>query len=183
MAKKKFVKRTAIHVPKSIEELVEFVRHVGKNKRKLDTIRIKLNERVEQLKAQAVTDGLPHQEEIDRLFEGIYIFAESHRDELTEKGKKKTVNLPTGDILWRLTPPAVSLKNVKRIIGLCKSCRLKRFIRTKEEVDKEAMLKEPEKAKEIKGVTISQKEEFVVKPSEIEIEISKDTKKLQKALA
>ncbi len=37
--------------------------------------------------------------------------------------------------------------------------------------------------KEIKGVTISQKEEFVVKPSEVEIEISKDTKKLQKALA
>lgn len=182
MAKKKSVKRTAVRAPTSVGELREFVRYVGINKRKLDAIQTKLNEKIEQLKAQAIVNSLPHQEEIDRLFDGIYIFAESHRDELTEKGKKKTVNLPTGDILWRLTPPAVSLKNVKRIIELCKSCRLKRFIRTKEEVDKEAMLKEPERAKEIKGVTISQKEEFVVKPSEIEIEISKDTKKLKKAL-
>ena len=182
MAKKKSVKRTTVRVPESIGEVAVFVRKIGENQRKFDVAKAGLNDEIEKIKAKAVGWSLKYQQEIDSLFEGIFIFAQAHRDELTEGGRKKTISLPTGDILWRLTPPAVSLKNVKRIIELCKSCRLKRFIRTKEEVDKEAMLKEPEKAKEIKGVTISQKEEFVVKPSEIEIEISKDTKKLQKVL-
>jgi len=44
------------------------------------------------------------------------------------------------------------------------------------------MLKEPEESVKIKGVKIEQREDFVVKPSEIGIEISKNTKKLQKTI-
>jgi len=44
------------------------------------------------------------------------------------------------------------------------------------------MLKEPKVAEKIPGVTIKQREEFVVKPSEVEIEVSKDTVKLKKAI-
>ena len=183
MAKKKSVKRTAVIVPESVEEMAEFVRQIGDNQRVLDRIQTRMNNQIEKIKAQAMKDSLRYQKLIDHLFERIFIFAQSHRDELTEKGKKKTVSLPSGDILWRMTPPAVSLRNVKQIIELCKSHEFRRFIRKKEEVNREAMLREPEKAKKIKGVTISQKEEFVVKPSETTIEISKNTKKLQKELA
>lgn len=182
MVRKKSVKRTMVAVPKSEQETSEFIRRIGKHQRGLDRIKIRTNNQIEKIKEKAVADSSDHEKEIAELFEGIFTFSQSHRDELTEKGKKKTVHFFTGDILWRLTPPAVSLKNVKKIIELCKTSGLKRFIRIKEDVNKEAMLKEPEKAKEIKGVTIGQKEEFVVKPSEIEIEIFRDTKKLQKAL-
>lgn len=183
MAKKKSVKRTTIPIPKSTEEISEFIRKIGEHQREIDKIQTKLNNQVERIKAQAITDSSSHQETIDQLFEGIYIFAQTHRDELTEKGKKKTIQFPTGEAQWRLNPPAVTIapQNVKKVIALCKSMELERFIRVKEEVNREEMLKEPEVAGKIKGVTIGQKEEFVVKPSEIEIEIARDTKKLQKA--
>ena len=182
MEKKKSVKRTTVVVPKSVEEIGDFISKIGEHQRELTKIQTRLNNQVEKIKAQAVEEGFSHQEMIDQIFDGIFIFAQSQREELTEKGKKKTVQFPTGEIQWRLTPPAVSYQNAKKVIELCRSLGLEHFIRIKEEVNKEAMLKEPEKAVKIKGVKIEQKEEFVVKPSEIEIEISKDTKKLQKAL-
>ena len=185
MAKKKSSKRTVVIVPKSVEELTEFIGKIGEHQRGLDKIQTKLNNQVEEIKTRAVADSLTYQETIDQLFEGIYIFAESHRDELTEKGKKKTVTLPTGDLLWRLNPPSVSFRrgwDNDKVVELCKALDLPGFIRTKEEVDKEAMLKRPEVAETIEGVKIEQKEQFVVKPSEIGIEISKDTKKLQKTI-
>lgn len=182
MAKKKSVKRTIVAVPKSIEETSEFIRRIGEHQRELDRIKIRTNNQIEKIKEKAVVDSSDHEEERGKLFEGIFIFAQGRRDELTEKGKKKTVHFPTGDILWRLTPPAVSLKNVMKVIESCISQGFRRFVRIKREVDKEAMLKEPEVAKKISGVTIGQKEEFVVKPSETEIEISEPTKKLQKVL-
>ena len=182
MAKKRLVKRETIEIPKSIEEATEFIGIIGKHQRELNKIQMRINNQIEKIKSEALAESLVHQEIIDKLFEGIFIFAQSHREELTEGGRKKTIHLPTGDILWRMTPPAVSLKNVKKVIELCKSSGLERFIRVKENINKEAMLKEPEVAKKISGVTISQKEEFVVKPSEIEIEISRDTKRLQKSL-
>ena len=59
---------------------------------------------------------------------------------------------------------------------------MKRFIRVKEEINKEAMLKEPELAETVRGVSITQREEFIVKPTEIEIEIVSSVEKLKKAL-
>ena len=61
--------------------------------------------------------------------------------------------------------------------------RLKQFIRVKQEVDKEAMLKEPDVAKSVKGVTIGQHEEFMVKPAELELEITSDVSKFKKVAA
>jgi len=88
--------------------------------------------------------------------------------------------LPTGFFGWRSTPPAVSLKNIKAVLKKLKELGLKRFIRIKEEPDKEAMLKEPEVAKSVKGVSITQYEEFFIKPLELEVEIVKKLAKKNK---
>ena len=47
---------------------------------------------------------------------------------------------------------------------------LKRFIRTKEEINKEAILDEPEVVASVKGISITQKEDFVIVPFETELE-------------
>ncbi len=174
-------KKRPIVVPKSIEEVSLFVSEIGKCQRKLEQIQTRINEDIEQIKTRAVQISLPLQETIDELFKSIYVFARAHRSMLTDGGKRKRVDLLTGSIFWQLNPPAVSLRNVKKVIALCKRHRLKRFIRVKEELDKEAMLKEPEMASRIKGVRIGQKEQFVVKPAEV-VEIVRDTKKLKKVL-
>ncbi len=115
--------------------------------------------------------------------EGLFAYAEAHRDELTNHGKRKTVEVPTGTFGWRMTPPAVTLRGIEQILGSLKSLKLGRFIRTQEEVDKEAMLKEPDVAKTVKGVSIGQHEEFVAKPAELEVEIATHVDKLKKATA
>ncbi|MBU2219656.1 host-nuclease inhibitor Gam family protein [Patescibacteria group bacterium] len=176
-------KKAVIPVPKSLDEAAQFLAQIGKEQRATDEIKSGLNAEVDELKAKAMADSEPHQEKVSRLVEGLFAFAEAHRDELTENGKRKTVEVPTGTFGWRMTPPAVKLRDVEAILENLKSLKLKRFIRTKEEVDKEAMLKEPDVAKTVKGVSISQHEDFVAKPSELEVEIAIQVDKLKKAAA
>lgn len=183
MAKKVRVKRPVIPVPKSLDEAAEFLCRIGKEQRATDTIQSDLNAKVDELKAKAVSDAELHQKKISQLVEGLYAFAETDRDELTDGGKRKTVELPTGIFGWRLTPPSVVFRNVKLILKNLKSLGLNRFIRIKEEVDKEAMLAEQEVAKTIRGVSITQHEEFIVKPTELEVEITSNVDKLKKAVS
>ncbi len=176
-------KRAVVPVPKSLNEAAQFLAQIGEEQRATSEIQLGLNAKVDELKAKAMVDDKPHQEKISQLVEGLFAFAEAHRDELTNGGKRKTVEVPTGTFGWRMTPPSVKLRDVESILESLKALKLKRFIRTKEEVDKEAMLKEPETAKTVKGVSISQHEEFVAKPAVLEVEIVTQVDKLKKAVA
>ncbi len=176
-------KRAVVAVPKNLNEATQFLAQIGKEQRATEKIQSGLNTAVDKLKAEAMANDEPHQKTISALVEGLFAFAEAHRDELTDHGKRKTVEVPTGTFGWRMTPPAVSLRDVKAILESLKSLNLKRFIRTNEEVDKEAMLKEPEVAGKVKGVTIGQHEDFIAKPAELEVEIAIHADKLKKAVA
>lgn len=173
-------KKVVIAVPKSLDEAAQFLAQIGEEQRATDKIQSDLNAEVDKLKTKAMADIDPYQKKISQLIEGLFAYAEAHRDELTDGGKRKTVEVPTGIFGWRMTPPAVSLHNVKSILEGLKSLGLKHFIRIKEEINKEAMLKEPELAKTVKGVSISQREEFVAKPAELEVEITTQVDKLKK---
>jgi len=174
-------KKVVIAVPKNLDEAAQFLTQIGEEQRATDKIRLDLNTAVDELRTQAMTEVEPCQKKISQLVEGLFAYAEAHRDELTDGGKRKTVEVPTGWFGWRMTPPAVSLRDVKSILESLKSLKLKRFIRTKEEIDKDAMLKEPNLAITVKGVSISQHEEFVAKPAELEVEIATQVDKLKKA--
>ncbi len=183
MVAKKRIKHPVIPVPRNLEEAAEFLTKIGSEKREIEKIKTRLNDQIESLKASAMADVNDHNEKISQLVEGLFAFAESRRDELTEGGKRKTVDLPTGWFGWRKTPPSVSIRNVRSVITALKELGLERFIRIKEEPDKKAMLKEPEVLKLVKGVSITQHDEFVVKPAELEIEITSNIKKLKKAVS
>jgi len=176
-------KRAVVAVPKSLDEAARFLAKIGEEQRATDEIQSGFNAAVDKLKTQAMVSVEPHQKKVSQLVEGLFAFAEAHRDELTDGGKRKTVEVPTGTFGWRMTPPAISLRDVESILESLKSLKLKRFIRTKEEVDKEAMLKEPDVAKTVKGVSISQREEFVAKPAVLEVEITTQVNKLKRAVA
>ena len=176
-------KRAVVAVPKSLNEAAQFLAEIGQEQRATDKIRSGLNAKVDELKAEAMADDEPHQKKISQLVEGLFAFAEAHRDELTDGGKRKTVEVPTGTFGWRMTPPSVKLRDVESILESLKALKLERFIRTKEEVDKEAMLKEPEVAGTVKGVSIGQHEDFVAKPSELKVEIVTQVDKLKRAAA
>ena len=90
----------------------------------------------------------------------------AHRAELTNGGRAKSARLPSGRILWRNRPPSVTLRGVADVIAAIKQAGLgKKFLRLKEEINKNAMLDDPERAARLPGVTIgSGGEEFVVEP-------------------
>ncbi|MBM3250822.1 MAG: host-nuclease inhibitor protein Gam [Candidatus Nealsonbacteria bacterium] len=181
MAKKRQIKHPVTPVPKSLEEATKFLRQIGEEQRATIAIQSTLNARVEELKAKAMSDAGPHQKRISELVEGLFAFAETNRNELTEGNKRKTVEVPTGTFGWRMTPPAVSLRDVKAVLENLKKLDLTRFIRIKEEVDKEAMLREPEVAEKVRGVSIGQYEEFIVKPTYLGVEITSRVDELKRA--
>lgn len=110
-------------------------------------------------------------ERIETLQKGVQTYCEAHRDELTNSGKVKSANFVTGDVNWRQRPPSVSIRGADAVIDTLKRMDLARFIRVKEEPNKEAMLNEPEAVRGIAGINIvTGVEDFVITPFEANAE-------------
>jgi len=161
------LKRNTMQVPQNLGEATKFLGNIGEMKREIEEIKNGLNREVEELKNQATKKIEPLVANIQSLFEGLYAYAESRRSELTNNGKIKTVSVVSGDFGWRITPPAVSIKNVEKVLKELRAQGLSDFIRIKEEVNKEAILADPEIALEVPGVKITRQEEFFAKPSDV----------------
>lgn len=154
-------------VPQDAMQADEAVQRIGQAQRDLALIQAALDEKLAHAKAEAEAQAKPLAETIERLTAGLQIWATAHRDSLTQHGKTKTVPMPSGEIAWRIRPPAVSLSNVKALVeALLAEKTLGRFLRTKHQPDKEAMLKEPAVAATLPGVTLKTGiEDFVVTPA------------------
>lgn len=97
-------------------------------------------------------------------------YCEAHRDELTDGGRVKTASLITGEVQWRQRPPSVSVRGAESVIETLKRLGLSRFVRTKEEVNKEAILNEPDNVRGVAGLNIvTGVEDFVITPFEQEV--------------
>jgi phage host-nuclease inhibitor protein Gam len=69
-------------------------------------------------------------------------------------------------------PPSVSIRGQEAVIDLIKRLGLTRFIRTKEEVNKEAVLNEPDEVRGVAGLTVvTGVEDFVITPFEQEVNV------------
>ena len=64
----------------------------------------------------------------------------------------------------------MSVRNAESVIEVLENFGLHEFIRTKQEVNKEAVLANPQAVSKIEGINIrSGEEEFIIKPFEQEI--------------
>ncbi|MBU3918660.1 host-nuclease inhibitor Gam family protein [Patescibacteria group bacterium] len=171
MVKKKSIKREALPVPQTEKDAAEILGQIGYKEREIQRINTGINDDIERVKAMANDKLNPIQEQRDQLVDALFAFAQSHRDELTENGKTKTVKWPTGKISWRMTPPKVNLRDTEAILMRLKELNIERFIRIKEEIDKELMLKESKIAQTVKGVSITQIENLIIEPDKIDLEI------------
>lgn len=167
MAKKSKTLGANLPVPQSREEATAAVRRIGDLNREVARIDLALSDAVAGLKEQAEAQAMPLQAEAKALTEGLKLWAEAHREELTG-GKVKYADLGTGKVSWRMRPAKVSLRGkLEEIVERLKSLGLQRFIRTTEEVNREAMLADRDAARGVQGVTIaSEGEDFIVEPFE-----------------
>lgn len=169
MAPKPRIKSDAVPTPGNQEEAEDMIAQIGALQRQVIAIETAMNDELAAIKRGFEEEAQPLNAKIETLFLGVKAWAETNRTDIC-KGARKTVSLTSGEISWRKTPKKVTLKKVDDVIQALKSLKLDRFVRTKEEVDKEGILNDVEAVQGVKGITISQKEEFIVKPFESEIE-------------
>ncbi|ACL71515.1 Mu Gam family protein [Thioalkalivibrio sulfidiphilus HL-EbGr7] len=162
--------KAATFVPGRREEVTEAIAEIGRLQRERSRIQAAMNDEIAAVKQRYEEQARPLAEDIQRLADGVHLWCEANRPELTQEGKRKTANLASGEVRWRMRPPSVSARGLDKIIQTLKDLRLTRFIRTKEELDKEAVLAEPDAVKHIKGISIKQSEDFVIVPFETELE-------------
>ena len=167
--------KTLAAVPQSKNDCAESIRLLGDLQREFDRQRGEMNDHI-----AAVTQA--HQPALADLSErmlalqgGIQAWCEAHRVDLCGEADKlgKTANLVTGEVSWRQRPPSVAIRGADTVLETLLRMGLGRFVRVKNEPNKEAMLNEPDAVRGIAGITIvSGVEDFIVVPFEAQAEVA-----------
>lgn len=169
-AKTRLKAKAQVYVPQTRDEVATYIRNIGDTQRNLLRETAAMNDAIANVTARCQ----PRLEElggqIKILQDGVQAWCESNRADLTNGGKVKTANLITGEIQWRKRPPSVSVRGAESVIETLKRLGLSMFVRTKEEVNKEAILNDSEKVKGVAGITVvTDVEDFVITPFEQEV--------------
>jgi phage host-nuclease inhibitor protein Gam len=164
MAKNKRAAETAAP-PKHRDEAEAYLERIGSIQREIQLNKTALAEAIANVTAEIEASSAKLGEEHDRLFRGLQLWAEANRHALTDGGKTKTVRLGNGTIAWRQAPPSVQIKGQEAVLAYLMEKKGEEFLRTKVEINREAMLANAEQASKIPGVTIkSAGESFVIEP-------------------
>lgn len=172
VAKKTRIKQNAVAfiVPGNKDECAEFINKIGGLSREIARLTTAMNDKISVITDNYTGQFTPIQDELKNLNQAVQIWCEANRDELTQGGKSKSGGFVTGTVQWRQRPPSVSVRGVEAVIEALKSFGLTRFIRTKEELNKEAVLNEPGAVAGVAGLSIkSGTEDFVISPFEAEV--------------
>lgn len=155
----------ATYAVQTRDECAAAIRSLGDTSREITRLTAAMNDEIAAIteRYQAQIDPLKARGET--LSAGIQTWCEAHRAELLPSGK--TANLITGEVAWRVRPPSVAIRGVESVIETLKRLGLGRFVRTKEEVNKEAILNEPAAVAGVAGINVvSGVEDFVITPFE-----------------
>lgn len=160
----------AAPVPQTDAQAADQLRMVGDVMRQREAAKASFETQIAALQARAAEADAPFRGLLDSLVEGLRVWAEANRERLTG-GRSKTVRLTTGVLAWRARPPSVTVGRGMKdaVIATIETLGLERFLRRKVELDREAMLKEPDVAAAVPGIEIgSAGDEFVVEPAGLE---------------
>jgi phage host-nuclease inhibitor protein Gam len=149
----------------SQDELITAIARIGELQRETLRMKADADDRISHIK-QTLGHGVePLSSEIDSISKSVQAYCETNRDRLTNNGKTKTVPFITGEVSWRIRPPSVGVRDADGVIDTLLRMGLERLVRHKQEINKEAILNDPQAVKGIAGLTIKAGvEDFVVLP-------------------
>lgn len=150
MARKTKLKTAAMPVedtPQGHDQCAEAIGELGRLKREHARVLAAANDQVATILAQAQPALKALKDRIDAKQRGIHAWCEVHRADLTDGNKVKYAEFVTGKVTWRADPPSVTVRNAPTVIQTLKQLGLLAFVRTVEEVNKEAILAEASIAK------------------------------------
>lgn len=169
MAPKTRIKAKAqVNIPQTKDEAARDIRAIGDAQRNLLRTQAEMNDAIAHITAtyQPVLETIG--DELKKLQEGVQFYCEANRDDLCGKGK--TANLVTGEVQWRQRPPSVRVTGAESVIETLQRLGLSAFVREKLEVNKEAILNDPDGVKGVAGITVvTGVEDFVITPFEQEV--------------
>ena len=172
MATKSKVKAAAVsvQVPQTRDDCAAMIRALGDAQRVLAGRVSAMNDAIAEVTDYAAPEIEAMKKTVADLVEGIQTFAEANRATLTDGNRVKTANLVTGEVAWRQRPPSVGIRGADTVIETLKRLGLGRFVRTKEEINKDAILNEPKAVSGVAGITLNTGiEDFIVTPFEQEV--------------
>ncbi|ASU16891.1 MULTISPECIES: host-nuclease inhibitor Gam family protein [Actinobacillus] len=160
--------QTAIY--QSRDEVQSAIKEIGDKQRELLRLSTEMNDELAAISERYAPLVEEIKDQLKPMQKGVQMWCEVHRNDLTDNGKCKTGSFLTGEVQWRIKPPSVSVRNAESVIEVLENFGLHEFIRTKQEVNKEAVLANPQAVSKIEGINIrSGEEEFIIKPFEQEI--------------
>lgn len=152
------------------DEVEVAIKEIGDLNRELERLAIEQNDKLAAITEEYAPLMNEVKEKTKPMMDAVQAWCESRRDELTQNGKTKTGTFNTGEVQWRVRPPSVGIRGVDSVLDSLKMRGFTQFIRIKEEINKEAMLNEPDTAASVPGVTIKTGvEDFVITPFEQEV--------------
>lgn len=157
-------------VPQDREAAVWAIGRIGTLRRDIAAKKALADEAIRMIGERLENDTADVAAELVEHERGVQAWCEANRMILTNNDKVKFHDFGTGTVRWRSLPASVSIRGAEAVIEALKSLGLKAFIREKEEINKEAMLNDPDKARTVAGVTIkSEGEVFAIEPLELEV--------------
>jgi phage host-nuclease inhibitor protein Gam len=157
------------YVPQTIDDCAADIRRIGDLQRQITVAQAEMNDAIAEIteRYQPLLEGI--KEQIKPLQAGVQVWCEANRHDLTRGGKVKTASFVTGEVQWRQRPPSVSVRGVDGVMLLLVKLGLDRFIRVKNEINKDAILNEPDAVRGVPGINIvTGVEDFVIAPFEVE---------------
>ncbi|MCX7998854.1 MAG: host-nuclease inhibitor Gam family protein [Leptospiraceae bacterium] len=165
------------------DKVAEAIQRIGELQRKRNELKTQTDEQIAKLQTELSEKLAPIDAEIELITKSLHAYCEPRKKVFFEKSK--SLELPTGILAYRISPPSVkgniTKKKIEDILernSLTKPVasfekRLaKVFLRMKLEINKEAILQDPKKAKLVTGLTVQEGiENFYVKPYETNIEV------------
>ncbi|HDI5844168.1 TPA: host-nuclease inhibitor Gam family protein [Escherichia coli] len=166
---KRIKSAAADYVPQNRDAVITDIKRIGDLQREASRLETEMNDAIAEITEKFAARIAPLKTDIETLSKGVQGWCEANRDELTNGGKVKTANLVTGDVSWRVRPPSVSIRGMDAVMETLERLGLQRFIRTKQEINKEAILNEPGAVAGVAGITVkSGIEDFSIIPFEQE---------------
>lgn len=152
------------------EQTMEAIRTLGDTQRELTRLETEINDQIAAITSARKEEINALKAREESLSLDIQGWCEANRAQLLKDGGKEA-NLVTGMVKWRCRPPSVSIRGMDKVLTTLRALGLSRFIRTKEEPNKEAMLADPRSVEGIAGITIVRDvEDFIVEPFEVEVQ-------------
>ena len=153
-------------VPQSDAEARAAIVELGVVQRRKLRAEADLADKIAKLKDAHGEKIAPMTDRISELQGGLQIFADANRTRLTNGGRTKTIKFTTGELAWRFRPAKVTIRGIDAVISEIQLAGLaERFLRTKVEINKEALRDDKDRALGIPGITIgSDGEDFIVTP-------------------